>query len=862
MGILLAALNRLGVGKNRGRGKGKKGRKLSRSRRTRVEALEPRAMLATISGFVFNDLNGDGSMVIAPPPVAGAEPVREPGLPGASDSGLWRVEIKQTVGGATTTLSLPTANDGSYTSPDLAAGTYTVSEVSHPFWAQTGPVDDATHQGSATKSGYIATQRTYLVTLATQDLTELNFGNSFARLVNLTDIGTAPNSGDGGSSDTGIPGPGQVGTWKDQITKDSTPTFTGAAPQASVITISIQTPTGDTVQMPQVVMPGSDPTALGTWTITSPALPDGTNVVTATIKQGTVEEQESLSIFVDTQAPKVQRISVGGGDVYNLDNPVSGARPAIWPASGQVSLDITFQSDVSRENDMDVLYKGIPAVNFVLAEDLSNYHLTLISDPEKPVVEFSGKKFLASVEKAGEARQSTIKLLLNEPLPDGTYKLLIDASAVLGSDGVPQGILSDAGVRLDGNGDGIPGGTFSLTFSITTKAKLGVATATGVELDMNGNYQVDTTARGDAKPTFTQRPGDVVFAGKFAASNSALDGFEHLAAYGRDAAGRYRWIIDTNSDGIADKTVYNPYNTMGWPVAGNFDPADGDPSSGDQLCLFDGKIWWIFKRNTKNGGNAVLDKKITSKISGRPVVGDFNGDGLDEFATYRSQKFYIQFPNKTLSIPYPGTVRSYPVACNVDADSTGAFPIDDLGLWVPDEGGTIGTVSPNGKVSQTRPGDWYFLLSGGLPLDNRGGTAFEVEQYSYGSTIGIPLVGMFSPNLVKSRVSVPGVTVSTVKPAATSSAAKTMVAVPAASSASSATKSATTTKSSAATTVASTAPASTPKTTAAKPTSTNTKATASSPLLPAVMQSTTKKVTTQPSPKAVDSLFAKLFQFK
>ena len=72
-------------------------------------------------------------------------------------------------------------------------------------------------------------------------------------------------------------------------------------------------------------------------------------------------------------------------------------------------------------------------------------------------------------------------------------------------------------------------------------------------------------------------------------------------------------------------------------------------------------------------------------------------------------------------------MRTRPVAVDIDGDG-----IDDLGFWVPD----------NGVPSTAKPGDWYFLLSGGLSLAEH--STYTVVHYQFGSSVGLPLTGAFA----------------------------------------------------------------------------------------------------------------------
>jgi serine-aspartate repeat-containing protein C/D/E len=74
--------------------------------------------LGTISGRTFNDLNGDGM---------------HKGDPGLGD---WTITLTKPDGSFITTM---TAADGTYSFPNLAAGTYVVGETQQTGWVQTAP---------------------------------------------------------------------------------------------------------------------------------------------------------------------------------------------------------------------------------------------------------------------------------------------------------------------------------------------------------------------------------------------------------------------------------------------------------------------------------------------------------------------------------------------------------------------------------------------------------------------------------------------------------------------------------------------------------------------------------------------------
>src|SRR5207247_6469698 len=94
----------------------------------------------------------------------------------------------------------------------------------------------------------------------------------------------------------------------------------------------------------------------------------------------------------------------------------------------------------------------------------------------------------------------------------------------------------------------------------------------------------------------------------------------------------------------------------------------------------------------------------SSNMRGEPIVGDFNGDGKDDLATYDASKNTFYFDTNRDgrsddSMQINGPFNGYtdlPVAGDMNLDG-----IDDLGIWVPNRQG-----SPTANVSE-----WYFVLS-------------------------------------------------------------------------------------------------------------------------------------------------------
>jgi hypothetical protein len=183
--------------------------------------------------------------------------------------------------------------------------------------------------------------------------------------------------------------------------------------------------------------------------------------------------------------------------------------------------------------------------------------------------------------------------------------------------------------------------------------------------------------------------------------------------------------------------VVSAFQVNGTPVAGNF--AAG--RNGDEIGLFDGQNWYL-----DNVGDNQLHVKIVSNMRGQPIVGDFNGDGQDDLATYdaKTNTFFFdtnrdgQTDDKILfSGPLNGITES-PIAGDLNLDG-----IDDLGLRVSNRQG-----SPTPNIAE-----WYFVLSDhtGQALPHN---VFDVYAPSplgndlfaqFGDYFSLPVFGNFDP---------------------------------------------------------------------------------------------------------------------
>jgi hypothetical protein len=207
---------------------------------------------------------------------------------------------------------------------------------------------------------------------------------------------------------------------------------------------------------------------------------------------------------------------------------------------------------------------------------------------------------------------------------------------------------------------------------------------------------------------------------------------------------------------VPNLNIIDPAAVNGLPVAGNF---DGVASNGDEVAIFDGKVWHFDTDHDFLVGDAGGSFKLATSMRGYPVVGDFNGDGLDDLGTWADDRFQIDLAAGPGPLTWDGVadhtfhfgfigVRERPVAADMNADG-----FDDLGLWVPDREGQI----PN-------RGEWYFLVSSDAPVTDRitfnatlGRHVIDFKPapfgedmfFSFGDQFALPVVGNFDPPVVK-----------------------------------------------------------------------------------------------------------------
>ena len=487
---------------------------------------------------------------------------------------------------------------------------------------------------------------------------------------------------------------------------------------------------------------------------------------------------------VDTVGPRVFDPDGDGSDRHGVeitDDPsfnLFDVKPAQGPTPGVVSLTINIEDTPNRFPGF--LYD---AVNAGVADNPGHYHLVgdnngiiAIQDivvTNNPVVE-------------GEIPTATFELLFDGPIPDDRYTLTVSDS-----------ITDPAGNALDGetnadepngdpafpSGDGVSGGEFVARFTVDSRPEIATVGAGpgkghggefGVYVDINGNFDFDPKSgdhsNRDLVFEFAQ-PDDHHFVGQFAESGAAsVDGFDRLGAYGVvqevTSNGKYsktrevyRWLLDFDNDGVADFNKIAELQLAGVPISGDFDTSH----PGDEVGLYVGKSW-LLDTNRTNDIEAKGDTFLNTNMRGAPLVGDFDGDGLDDLATYldheggkgvRLTTFFFDLTTANdgslgvLDGQYDDSFdfrlagqssQAVPFAADFNLDG-----IADLGLKERNRR----AVTPQDES------EWFFLMSNAA--DAHDGTANALKHAfspaplgndmfaQFGHSDSLPLVGNFDP---------------------------------------------------------------------------------------------------------------------
>ncbi len=530
-------------------------------------------------------------------------------------------------------------------------------------------------------------------------------------------------------SDTGIRSIPR--TLEDGITSDFTPRFTGTAEANTIVTLLIDgLPAGTTVAIPEDGddATGSSPAHDGVWSIdASSPLADGDHMVAFQFEDAAGNiATDTTAITVDTQAPSLGDLTVE----LPSGRTLLGAKPTSAPDPLINRLIISFSDDGNDSNPIDS------------------------SMFESQVLHQEGL-FQVIGDATGLATISGIELLAEGDVPNNqSPRIAVHFEAALADDRYTL-LVSPAWQDWAGNhAMAGPSGSLVARFTVDSRPEIGTWSAGSTYIDTNGNWTFDPDNTDEGNRDIVYRMGftsDDVFAGNFALfPDDRADGFDKLAVYGR-AEDRFRWLVDTDNDSVPNIDRVDPFQANGLPVAGRFDPSDGN---GDEVGLFDGTFWYF-----DTDHDFRTDTSLRSHLVGYPIVGDFDGDGFDDLATWSDNRFMIDLAkgqrrgwdgvvDQVFGFGFIG-VRERPVAADMDNDG-----IDDVGLWVPDREG----------VADREQAEWYFILSNGRSLQRRFSPAddpidskpvidftpypFGPDRFAqFGDQFALPVVGNFDPPL-------------------------------------------------------------------------------------------------------------------
>ena len=534
--------------------------------------------------------------------------------------------------------------------------------------------------------------------------------------------------------------------------------------------------------------------ASGTLIASSSVTPDGEQITfsTAKDKQYYLRVRGATSDAVNVYDVSLTEVDILGPQLFDPDG--SGGKAAVHitddgkTTTRDESLYDLFDPKPSTDGPTPTVNSLTIHVRDLLTRDLQNRapenddvypaldpmvaaqpgHYRLVGD-HSGAVAISNVIVTNDPVLAGQVATGTIILEFSEALPDDRFTLTISDS-----------VKDPAGNSLDGEsntlepqespafptGDGVSGGDFVARFTVDSRPEIGVIGQGSIAIDINGNRAFDPTnglTGGDAtNDDFVFDFGietDAIFAGQFTdAAAVTADGFDRLGAYGL-LNGTYRWLLDFDNDGVADNSpVWDPgagtaslLQEYGTPIAGDFDPSH----PGDEIGLFTGTTWYFDTDGDNNLGSS--DRHITGNMQGQPIVGDFDGDGLDDLGTHlatsTANRFYFDLTSAddgspgvldgsaddTIDFGFPGVLER-PFAADFNLDG-----IDDVGLKVPSqEGDTPADVS-----------EWYFLISEQNAVSP--GTVGALDHpfspaplgddlfAQFGSNMGLALVGNFDP---------------------------------------------------------------------------------------------------------------------
>jgi hypothetical protein len=448
---------------------------------------------------------------------------------------------------------------------------------------------------------------------------------------------------------------------------------------------------------------------------------------------------------VDNVGPQVTSVQITTAPAFDIFNPKPSA--AGGPTPQFSSMTINFRDLPPRApgflyTALDPVTASNPGQYVVIGDNSGNipvFSVTVINDPPVLGLASTGRVILGFDDPSTAAIES---------LPDDRFTLIVRDTVLDPATNKADGetnTVQPLETPLFPSGDDQQGGDFVARFTVDSRPELAVYCFGGLYIDLNGNLVFDTVNKNNDqvnadKVFLFATKADALFAGDFT-NGGAANGFDKAGAYGR-IGGVFRFFLDTNDDGVPDLTIVPTLQINGLPIAGDFNPA----RPGDEIGIFDGTTWFL---DTNGNNNIDLgDAIFADGLTGRPIVGDFDGNGQFDLATMQPDNNVFLFhlnplgaPNVFTSIAFgfPGTDER-PVAADMDNDG-----VTDIGLFYIDGNG----------ATPDEDAEWFFLQSGFRPpiagtvntLNHPFDPApFGTDLYAqFGNRLGVPLVGNFDP---------------------------------------------------------------------------------------------------------------------